>query len=140
MQCAETGERVNGERDRAPSANDRSHQTIENTSLSLIQDVEPVPKQLPWRPRPAPGAPSYEIRRTSNRLMVGRAILMERPDTRPPPRVRLAYTILRQIERLIRHRHGVCCDTDDGSLYLDAAVPQILVLLDAGRESRSPRD
>jgi hypothetical protein len=44
----------------------------------------------------------------------------------PKPAYTKAAHRLREIERLIKHRHGTACDTDDGEAYLAAAIPSMI--------------
>lgn len=52
---------------------------------------------------------------------------------------RAAWSIDRQrlaeVQKVIHHRHGGACDTDDGPLYLRAAVPHLLRLHGSGDEA-----
>jgi hypothetical protein len=82
---------------------------------------------------PAPG----KVYRGRDKLKVGKVIIAEvpTPDLRVRPKASsptIGRVILKQIETLIRARHGGPCDTDDGEEYLDAALPQLLLLQSAG--------
>ena len=56
---------------------------------------------------------------------------------------RQAWSIDRQriaeVQKVIHHRHGGACDTDDGPTYLRAAMPHLLRLYGGGDEGRRRR-
>lgn len=97
------------------------------------------------RKKAAPG----RVQRSRKQIKVGPVILYDRgqpaeaPAGRRRPSVNgspgIAWTIVRQAERLIRYRHRVGhCDTSEGELYLEVVLPQLLVIQDSGGQI-SPR-
>jgi hypothetical protein len=88
---------------------------------------------------PKPG----RVYRGRHKLKVGKVTIAEvpSPDLRIRPKAsspKIGRVILKQIETLIRARHGGPCDTDDGEEYFDAALPQLLLLQSAGVRTVDP--
>jgi hypothetical protein len=74
-----------------------------------------------------PGRDAGAVAKTAAALKLERKLERRRKGPRGGKvKSGMAYLRLAEIQRLIRHRHDGPCDTDDGSIYLKAALPCLL--------------